>query len=821
MGQFIELRIHGVSNTPPEKMLSDSDREIPMIRLHFGDEQTGFYRRASEPDGAPVLTEAYSWGQLTSGQQAKKDVLRAGWALLFPFALANVALWAGPVRARRWADHAEAFLVRLFAIGLTMTMMMAVAGVGMDQVGWQCRDGCPRAVPGTTFLQSGFLSHGLRPVAVGALAPIVVLLLLWLLARRSFAYEATVPASRPPDAPGGASPLQHASFWSGDGQVRRLGALHAAAALIAVGGMALLAGHRVDTGDMLSKDAQGWATRLDLPALGTLAASLALVLITLCRAEIRERAAVNQPVPRYGAWVTAAFWLALLGAALAVAYLVPDRTFADDHPDQETASDLAGPLPGLATAIWWLFASQLAIVVLLLPAIGFVGRSRDDNKNSAWGGMSAAVLGGFGWAAASLYSAAVLFWVADWLNGAATVSSSASRVEVPLPLQWSALGLSVFMGILLAVVVVGWLTLRWRRGKEYLQVRAADGEEIVRTHERRRAWEVARWRAIHMLVEEQGLGYVGVIAATVAVLAALGTLAAWTGDSPVQWADQWFGPGLRFAIVKWLTDTGSALAALLVLGLAALVGAAYRSAGLRRTIGTVWDVTTFWPRGAHPFAPPCYGERAIPQLVTRICGAKEDQFVLAGHSHGAVLAIATVLQLPKADQRRVFLLTFGTQLTPLYGRIFPVFFGMKARLRLAKLLEPQELRRRSLRWRSLYRLTDPIGWPIGDPEVDEGGMVEDPDNLEPTGGEVLDPAIRQHSNYPCSGRYKTSRDRAVEVLRAALDEPQPEPQALAVRGSSATARTIRRVEAVVAVVHDWITSGAAVNPDATIRPRTR
>ena len=48
---------------------------------------------------------------------------------------------------------------------------------------------------------------------------------------------------------------------------------------------------------------------------------------------------------------------------------------------------------------------------------------------------------------------------------------------------------------------------------------------------------------------------------------------------------------------------------------------AYRNAQLRRTIGILWDLATFWPRASHPLAPPCYCERALPDLICRIRAA--------------------------------------------------------------------------------------------------------------------------------------------------------------------------------------------------------
>ena len=89
--RIVELRIHGVSGTPPESMLRTAMAEhlAPAdVEQVAGDELTGFYRvttTALPPDPEHIL-EAYNWGQLTSGTWKK-----ALWLLLVPFGLLNAA----------------------------------------------------------------------------------------------------------------------------------------------------------------------------------------------------------------------------------------------------------------------------------------------------------------------------------------------------------------------------------------------------------------------------------------------------------------------------------------------------------------------------------------------------------------------------------------------------------------------------------------------------------------------------------------------------------------------------------------------------------
>ena len=114
---------------------------------------------------------------------------------------------------------------------------------------------------------------------------------------------------------------------------------------------------------------------------------------------------------------------------------------------------------------------------------------------------------------------------------------------------------------------------------------------------------------------------------------------------------------------------------------------AYRDPSARRTIGILWDVGTFWPRAAHPFAPPCYAERAVPDLTWRMATWTERHRRPARHLRplpgqraggGRRLAAGAA-----GTRRRVALLTYGSPLERLYGRWFPAYFGPAALQRAA------------------------------------------------------------------------------------------------------------------------------------------
>lgn len=135
----IELRVHGVSGTPPEAMLSCPKEFLEQLS---GDADAGFFRRQEWIDRAATppsdatrwrRMEAYSWGGLTS-----RKATRAVWLLFLPFSLINLAHWMLPVTRRPRVAAGVVTLLRLLALSFTLTLLAAMAAAVLDITVWQC-----------------------------------------------------------------------------------------------------------------------------------------------------------------------------------------------------------------------------------------------------------------------------------------------------------------------------------------------------------------------------------------------------------------------------------------------------------------------------------------------------------------------------------------------------------------------------------------------------------------------------------------------------------------------------------------------------------
>jgi len=127
-----------------------------------------------------------------------------------------------------------------------------------------------------------------------------------------------------------------------------------------------------------------------------------------------------------------------------------------------------------------------------------------------------------------------------------------------------------------------------------------------------------------------------------------------------------------------------------------VVRGAQKDSGLRRAIGTLWEVTGFFPRRFHPLAPPSYGERAVPELRSRLLLLTEGsrEVLLLAHSQGTLLCNAVLQSLLGEPTRkrlsRIRFITYGCMLQRSYGRSFPHLVRSADLIELKAVLEGAE-----------------------------------------------------------------------------------------------------------------------------------
>ena len=223
-------------------------------------------------------------------------------------------------------------------------------------------------------------------------------------------------------------------------------------------------------------------------------------------------------------------------------------------------------------------------------------------------------------------------------------------------------------------------------------------------------------------------------------------------------------------------NVGIALAGLVLPALAAFLYAAWSNPAKRRTIGVLWDVGTFWPRSYHPLCPPCYAERAVPDLQRRMWWLHDNdgRVMLVAHSQGTVLAVAALAQTacrPEGDHPA--LITFGSPVCKLYGWAFPAYFD---RALLEPLAPGQAARVND--WRNFFYPTDPIGGSVA-PELSAvGGDPVDTEFADPADCYYVygqpPPASTGHSGYWADRRVWDVINGVAAGLPGGPDDISPE-----------------------------------------------
>ncbi|MGH3759712.1 hypothetical protein [Actinophytocola sp.] len=764
--RVVELRVHGLMGTAPETLVSsvaavdvagDGIGRIVQPADRLLRPAPGPMLRA-EGQSIPRVVEGYVWGGMTSGGAAK-----AAWALLFPFALANVAHWMLPPipsghRLARWLGLVNRSLLRLAAVLLTMLLVTQAAVVSLDLIAAQClAPGSPclaRTVP--DWLREVYL---VRPL-IGLVPVLALIYVLYWISCVAWEAEAGAHATNPPPTPPNARVLLPGTNLVADPDTPTLRALHLLAALSTVA-LLPLGGPFAAPGGAQS-------------VLWGLA--LALLVVAVLGVLLLDDPRGVHPA-RAGRWLRAALGPVTRRVLLALGCGLVAAAAAAQDP-------LPGELAGTDSTVEALAAALIVLVVLfglLLVPAALVARQEWRGRPRSlrpWAG---------GWMSAPTVAvAAVLgggFGVGLAVAVQQLVGASGDLPDgyQPVTLLW---GAAAALGVVAAAcfgVAVGVASLRLRSGrftKADAMVRLLHDRDLP---EAVRAWRSAGWRRAH-------LHHVLLAGAFVLMVGALVVLV----------VRVW-----RLSLPAW-TDPLSTVG-LLSLGVlaGALLRAVYNAArapAAGRQLGVITDLACFWPREAHPIVPPCYAMKVAPELAARTAEHLRDpgtRVVLIGDSHGSLLVAVAAARLlnsmDEPDRRRIGLVTAGSQLRWAYCRAFPAVLPLPALGTLAGEL--------GTRWRSLCRGTDPLGGGVTtwDQQVCEenllgvgfradgtigplaaatrapsGALVLGLDHWlrdpapGPVAGRRWTPGVQRHANYPANPEW----DRAI-AMAAGLDPAEP------------------------------------------------
>lgn len=726
----VELRVHGISGVTAERIL-----DHPIVVRVAGNTHAGFFRPRAGSGAAGgattgVAVEAYRWGSLTAGAAVRT----ASMLLLLPFMLGNLAIWLRPPGPDRWG--LLGMLCRLLAGTLTVIFVLAVVGVTLDLVGWQCvpYPGCRASRPYLAWLYA--VPSGPR-LALLSLVPLLALRVVWAIGVRSArAFEGFGRSTGRSSTGDRTESLADTGFWHDDQTTGWLRQIHVA---LGVGtlNVALLAG--------VSPGGFGRAGQVALVAAAVGLLVFGVVLLAL-------------PVPT-GPATARRVLRPLWAAAVAVSVLcLGSAALAGAAPSG------SGKLPGYEGAAAAVVATQGVLLVLLTLVTYTRQRARGDGRPFLRG-LGTPIMAAAAVSVGAAFTATLVYRVADFLDHGNIPDPIRPNppivgpLEPPVAYWWAALA---GLAALLIGAAATTVTLLWsRRRRRELATRVVERDyPDVPVHDAHQVRVVRETIARSRVTEELGPLLIAFL-----VIASLGLATVAfdvIGIGPTQLAARLGGHGGAFAVLAaYVTDAGVWVISLLVICLLVLGFRAYRSSQTRRVVAVLWDLGTFWPRTVHPFAPPCYAARAVPELAKRVTGlTARGPVVLSGHSHGSVLAAATILQLPPSVLARVSLLTYGSPLRRTYARLYPAYLGPEALCDLGG--------RIGWRWRNLWRETDPIGGPVfptapdGPPSCADPAArtvdtrLRDPRSLAVDPADTVPPPIERHWPYHTQAAYQVA-----------------------------------------------------------------
>lgn len=357
----------------------------------------------------------------------------------------------------------------------------------------------------------------------------------------------------------------------------------------------------------------------------------------------------------------------------------------------------------------------------------------------------------------------------------APASSPQTPLAVPQVLIWTPMGQLLWLALVVGVILGCVLRFLRRTGRAMTAYYDDDAHwDPAWSWADRPRCLAARRRAALAHRAEKMLDKVGTVTSPVALLIIVFSI---SGETPWQLPHAGWTRSLATASMLLVVALSS--------GLILLGSQIRRSEKTRKTVGVLWDLTTFWPRAAHPLAPPCYAERVIPELQIRTRwvldkpGAVRNEIIVSGHSQGSLIVLAMVSRLNSVHLGRVRMVTYGSQIRALYGRVFPRVFGPEV-VGYSPTEEPRlgdpfpdlprppgatpgppppapgTLRQRLAlaggHWVNLFRRTDPLGWRVfSDLDSDQDLPVPE---VPPRGLGDPGPVVLGHGGYQHSLVYR-------------------------------------------------------------------
>jgi hypothetical protein len=401
-GSVIEIRVHGVGGEPPSSMARDAD---PI--LVGGDDLAGFHRArnpvvgtvettdaggregASSNGGGPTtngdppprprrrralhVREVLAWGGQTSG-----TVRHALWVLLLPFALFNVAgrmhVTGSAERARR-----QRAACRVLALSLTLSVVALTSGLALDLIAVQCGaagEACLGGSGSGRLLLAPFRRFGddvIGRLGVAALAPALVIVALWYSGRygtRRLEWQESTGTSASERAGGEPTSLADADFWRNAWPASRLRGLHATAGFAWIAGSLALSSHLVLV-DLAEPGATVTSAWLVLAGIAAVTVLGCVILVA------RPATAIPGQDRRVHLAVTSLRALGLGSLGLGVGAALFGRLMLPDE----------GPVPTVfGVALWPTLCVVAGVLALAWWAVGTRGRPlhRDWGPTSAF-----------------------------------------------------------------------------------------------------------------------------------------------------------------------------------------------------------------------------------------------------------------------------------------------------------------------------------------------------------------------------------------------------------------------------------------------------